>query len=886
MGLVNYHRAHIKDFAKYANPLYALLDKKTPFVWNKQHEEGFNYLKSTLISSPVLAFPRPNEEPFILDTDASDLAIGAELIQLQDGQERMIGFSSFTLSPTQRNYCTTKEELLAVVRFTRQFRHYLLGRQFYVRTDHGSLTWLMRFKNINGMLARWIEELSQYDMVILHRKGTEHVNADARSRIPEDLPFCNCYTAGCNPENLPCAADGCMFCPRIHEQWARFEDDVDNVIPLSVRQVSIKHNRHHSLILGDLPGEKASQSFIVRQTQIDNETDDEPDEPGLPEESVLEETSSSGRPVLVKDLFSTKYNLQQLREEQLKDSDLRQLIGWKEMQSDPPQSELQLSSRAVKHLWASPSLLELENGVLYYRWVEEHDSRLLLLVPLALRDEAMHYCHNVKLAGHPGSARTYAKLIQVVFWHGMRMDCAIFAKACPECSRQKKPSRQAKATLGSYHAGVPVERIHIDILGPFSPSSSGNEYILMLVCQYTKWIEAYPLSNCRTETVADVIINNFISRFGCPAFIHSDQGSNFTSSLFLAICDLLEIAKTRTTPYRPCSNGQVERYNRTLLAMMRCYLKNGVTDWDKDLSLLTASIRAIPNRQTGFSPNIMMFGREVAQPLNLVFGNVNVERKEEPQFLHDLRDRLQRVHHQARENIRASQQYQQHRYNQGARQTKYVPGDLVLVMNKAKTVGVSAKLLPIFKGPLLVTEVLSPVLLRIRDRRKSRIVHHDMVKKCHDGSIPLWLRRMRNDLFAADKKSLETTNLASQSSQSPASVDPFGDGSTLANEDIEDSTWIQCDYCQKWRRISKDVAEQFPDNISWNCQMNPDTAFGRCTIPEEDTSDWVDVLEDKDLTYKTSKKTEESGIDPGPSVVSGVQTRVGRKVKPPSRFTD
>ena len=143
-----------------------------------------------------------------------------------------------------------------------------------------------------------------------------------------------------------------------------------------------------------------------------------------------------------------------------------------------------------------------------------------------------------------------------------------------------------------------------------------------------------------------------------------------------------------------------------------------------------------------------------------------------------------------------------------------------------------------------------------------------------------------NGLSTADKKSLETTNLESQRSQSPKSVDPSRDGSTLANEDIEDSSWIQCDYCQKWRLVSKDVADQFPDNISWNCKINPDTAFDRCTIPEEDTSDWVDVLEDKDLTYKTSKKTEESGIDPGPSVVSGVQTRVGRKVKPPSRFTD
>ena len=71
-------------------------------------------------------------------------------------------------TPSQRNYCTTCKELLAVVRFCREYRHYLLGRSFIVRIDHSSLTWLMRFKHVEGQLARWLEELSQFDMTIQH----------------------------------------------------------------------------------------------------------------------------------------------------------------------------------------------------------------------------------------------------------------------------------------------------------------------------------------------------------------------------------------------------------------------------------------------------------------------------------------------------------------------------------------------------------------------------------------------------------------------------------------------------------------------------------------------------------------------------------------------
>ncbi|VDI12072.1 Hypothetical predicted protein, partial [Mytilus galloprovincialis] len=147
-------------------------------------------------------------------------------------------YSSKVRTPIQKRYCTTRKELLAVVTFTRQFRNYLLGRQFTVRTDHHSLIWLLRFKNIEGQLARWLEELSQYDMVIQHRPGKKHQNADGLSRIPDDLEPCNCYHAGADLLSLPCK--GCAYCSRAQRTWGKFENDVDDVVPLAVR--SIQHH--------------------------------------------------------------------------------------------------------------------------------------------------------------------------------------------------------------------------------------------------------------------------------------------------------------------------------------------------------------------------------------------------------------------------------------------------------------------------------------------------------------------------------------------------------------------------------------------------------------------------------------------------------------------
>ena len=149
IGVMNFHRDHIPSFATIAKPLYDVMSPKSTFEWTADQQQAFDLLKRKMTTAPVLAYPNP-DDLFILDTDASNHAIGAELLQVQNGTERLIGFGSFVFDPAQRKYCTTRKELLAVVRFTRHFKHYLLGRRFVVRTDHNSLTWLMGFRNIEG----------------------------------------------------------------------------------------------------------------------------------------------------------------------------------------------------------------------------------------------------------------------------------------------------------------------------------------------------------------------------------------------------------------------------------------------------------------------------------------------------------------------------------------------------------------------------------------------------------------------------------------------------------------------------------------------------------------------------------------------------------------
>ena len=197
-----------------------------------------------------------------------------------------------------------------------------------------------------------------------------------------------------------------------------------------------------------------------------------------------------------------------------------------------------------------------------------------------MQEKCIHDCHDSRAAGHLGQFKTLEKLRQSVIWSNMTRDSKLHVKTCAVCNKQKKPTRSAKAKLEQYHAGFPMERIHMYILGPLPVSKKGNKYLLMIVDQFTKWLECFPIENQTAEVVSKVLVDNVFSRLGCPIELHTDQGKNMDGNLVRQLCGLLQIAKTITTPYHPSSNGQVERYNRTILQTISCFLKSKQQDWD------------------------------------------------------------------------------------------------------------------------------------------------------------------------------------------------------------------------------------------------------------------------------------------------------------------
>ncbi len=183
VGFASYYRRFIKNFAETTKPLHRLTERTKSFNWTTECQAASDNLRCQLTTTPVLAYPDFTRD-FIVDTDVSDSGIGTVLSQVDDdGQERAIAYASRVLSKAERKYCVTRRELLAVVVFLREFRPYVTGRHFTLRTDHGSLTWLRNFRDPEGQLARWLEILQEFDFTIIHRHGSKHTNADALSRI-------------------------------------------------------------------------------------------------------------------------------------------------------------------------------------------------------------------------------------------------------------------------------------------------------------------------------------------------------------------------------------------------------------------------------------------------------------------------------------------------------------------------------------------------------------------------------------------------------------------------------------------------------------------------------------------------------------------------------
>lgn len=434
--------------------------------------------------------------------------------------------------------------------------------------------------------------------------------------------------------------------------------------------------------------------------------------------------------------FVLDWSTSALAEEQKADPDLSWIIS-KRLESDemPAAEELRSQSAVVKTLaWQWPQL-SIHDGLLKRQWIKtggKEETLLQLIPPPSRRTLLIRLAHEGLTGGHLGIRRTLAQLQHRAYWPGWREDVELQLQRCQECAQYQRDKPPHQGLLQTFLVGEPMECLGIDVTGPHPVSRQGHRYIFTVIDHFTKWAEAYPIRNQESFTVASTLVDNWISRYGCPRQILTDQGPCFEAALFRDLCRLLQIDKVRTSPYKPSTNGTIERLHRTLNSMIGKVLSNNQHDWNLHVPWVMSAYRASRHESTGFTPNRLFLGRENCLPIDLVLGSGNpVEsRTTADEYVTSRMAHIQTMFTTAREHLRRQAVHRAYRYNLRVKEAEFRVNQWVWYYYPRRRVGIKDKWAKWFTGPYKVIQQLSKVLYKIQKspRAQPLIVYVDKLK--------------------------------------------------------------------------------------------------------------------------------------------------------------
>ena len=304
--------------------------------------------------------------------------------------------------------------------------------------------------------------------------------------------------------------------------------------------------------------------------------------------------------------------------------------------------------------------------------------------------------------GHLGADRVSHLARQRFYWPHMQADIEHFVTKVCRCIKQRRPNLPTKEPLKPIITTSPFEMVALDFVH-LERSSGGYEYILVIVDHFTRFAQAYPTKNKSARTAAEKLYNDFIPRFGFPAKIHHDQGGEFENRLFYELEQLCDIRHSRTTPYHAQKNGQVERFNRTLLSMLRTLPESYKTHWKDHPNKVVHAYNCTRQESTGYSPFYLLFGRHPRLPIDLVFKPDNSPPyKSYQQYVASWETAMKEAYDLAARKSKSSSNKFKAYYDSKVRSSVLAPGDRVLVRNLSKRAGGPGKLTSYWEDEIYV----------------------------------------------------------------------------------------------------------------------------------------------------------------------------------------
>lgn len=397
-------------------------------------------------------------------------------------------------------------------------------------------------------------------------------------------------------------------------------------------------------------------------------------------------------------------------------------------------------------------------------------------LPEEFRRAAFDALHEIS---HPGIRTTRKLISQKFFWPSMNRDAGTWAKQCIQCQRCKV-QRHTTSSLSTFAPSDRFQHVHIDIVGPLPTSPQGQRYLVTMIDRATRWPEAIPTDDTSAETVAKIVYEHWITRFGAPKLMTSDQGRNFESRLFAKLLHTVGTEKTRTTAYHPQANGMVERWHRTLKTALKTRLSQHTT-WIDELPTVLMGLRAAARTDTGVSAAELTYGYNLRLPCDFFTAPPSTESDMDSDYVSRLRASIS--------SARPSQPT-----SHGNKRPIFVHKDLqtceqVFIRHDA----VKKPLQPTYDGPYKVIERNSKTFKLELPERRSAVISIDRLKPAYtinessyddylptlpvnQSTVPRLPSHNQQDtsvtspLPPASQKAPSSTSTTSSSSQVPSSI--------------------------------------------------------------------------------------------------------------------
>ena len=431
----------------------------------------------------------------------------------------------------------------------------------------------MTLTESSGRLTRWRLRLAEFDFTIEYRPGRVHQVPDALSRLVAP----NRGNQSEIDDEVPTFDGDASLLTTVQ--------DVSNELTDHRCTPKCDHNTETVFVTtcagaistNEAPGDATEPVVWPHEDDESDELDDvDPDVFG----------SYEGREVLSNNLpndtLPGPLSFEELAEEQRADDFCQTVLSRQDRKRDS-------------------NFFEDTDGLLKRKHPFERDI-VQIVFPKTLRARLLSLTHDPVVAGHPGQNRMYYILRRMYYWPHMAVDVAATVRNCLHCAKNRVRSRKTLNRLKLFPATAPLESIGIDILGPLPKSKKGRKYLLVITDRFTKLKQVVALRSVTAYVVAVAFCEACVFKYGVPKTLLSDNGPQFSARFFRSVCEVLGVTNLYTSAYHPKTNGQTERYNRTIVAMLQNYVNEHQNDWDVYVGALTYAYNCHVHRSTRTTP--------------------------------------------------------------------------------------------------------------------------------------------------------------------------------------------------------------------------------------------------------------------------------------------